>query len=142
MATFKSTQATTIDSPDHAQLKPNEAHGRKRVAYFDFTAPAGVVIADTLELNEVPPGARIVGGNVAFSAFGASATIGIGYAGAATRYKAQTSVASAGSFGFAGTIAENYGDELATRQRLVVTFAGANPPTSAVLKGHVDYIID
>lgn len=142
MANFKSTQVTIIDSPDHQQLKPNEAHGRKRVAYFDFTTPAGMLTADTLELNEVPIGARIVGGNVAFGALGASATIGIGYSGAATRYKAQTSAAAAGNFGIAQTLAENYGDELAARQRLIMTFAGANPASAIVIKGHVDYIVD
>ena len=142
MASFKSTQATTIDSPDHTQLKPNEAHGRKRTAFFDFVTPAGMAVADTLDLNEVPIGARIIGGNIAFGALGASATIGVGYAGAATRYKAQTAAATAGNFDIARTLAENYGDELTARQRLIITFAGANPTSGITIKGHVDYVVD
>ena len=142
MASFKSTQATTMDDPGHLQLKPNEAHGRKRTAYFDYTTVAGTVINDTLDLNEIPIGARIIGGNLAFGALGAGATVGIGYSGAATRYKAQTSAAAAGNFDIARTLAENYGDELTLRQRLILTFAGANPASGIVIKGHIDYVVD
>lgn len=142
MPTFKSSQVTKIDSPDHDMLKPNEAHGRVRVAHFDFTTPVGVAQNDIVEAVEIPIGARIIGGNIANGVLGANVTIAVGYAGAATRYKAATAAATAGNFAIAGTLAENYGDELTQRQRIILTLGGGTPSAGIVIKGHLSYVVD
>lgn len=142
MPTFKSNQVTKIDSPDFDMLKPNEAHGRVRAAYFDFATPVGVAQNDIVEAVEVPIGARVIGGTITHGALGTNVTIAVGYAGAATRYKAATASASAGAFSIAGTIAENYGDELSQRQRLILTLGGGTPSAGILIEGHVLYVVD
>jgi hypothetical protein len=142
MANFKSSQITKIDSPDYDQLKPNEAHGRLRVAYFDVVTPAGVLINEICELVELPVGARVLGGNIAHGALGASATGSVGYVGQAGRYASAVSMAVAGNYALAGNLTQNYGDELATRVRLNMTFQGANPAAGITIRGHVVYVVD
>lgn len=143
MATRKSEQITMIDSPDHLQLKPNEAHGRLRPAFFKFTTPAsGGADGDIYELCEIPAGARILGIKTACEALGASVVAKIGIVGADTKYGSAKDLAAIGEDNFAVLISENYGVELTAKERLIMTLTGAAPAATKIVQGHVLYVLD
>lgn len=145
MATVKSEQVTKIDSVSRDQLKPNEAHGRKRVAFFKYTTPsAGLADGDIIELCELPIGARVTGGRLAFEALGAGVVGKIGVVGADAKYMAAaTSMAAIGStVTIASTVALNYGVELTAKERLIMTLSGAAPAGSKIITGQIDYVVD
>ncbi|CAB4182812.1 hypothetical protein UFOVP1090_33 [uncultured Caudovirales phage] len=143
MATYKSSQVTKIDSVDYDMLKSNEAHGRMRVVFFDFTTPAsGNADGDIYELCEIPIGARILRMKTANTALGASVVAKIGIVGADTKYGSALDLAAAGADDFLVTVAQNYGLELIARERLIMTLTGAAPAASQTVRGHVEYVID
>ena len=86
MANWKSTQITLLDNRPIDKLSVQEAGGRLRAIPFSFVAAGVVAIADTIELCEVPAGARIIGGSLIFSAAGASRTVTLGDGTDADKY--------------------------------------------------------
>ncbi len=139
----KSVQVTKIDSPDYDQLKPNEAHGRARVAYFQFTTLAtGGADGDYYALCEIPAGARILDIKSANEALGASVVAKIGITGTLDKYGSAKDLAAAGADTYAQTYAENYGVELTVLERLIMTLTGAAPAASKIVRGHVLYVLD
>lgn len=144
MANYKSTQVTIADDTQSSlMLKANEYTGRQRISYFQYTVPAGgILIADTLELCDIPAGARIINGRVHTTAFGAGCTLAIGIVGTAAKYMAATSIAAISQTDFANTLALFFGEEQLTQTRMVGTFAGANPPAAANLAGFIEWVLD
>ena len=131
-------------SQSYAPLKPNQLEGRVRVANFAKTIDGSNPVnnGDTLYLTKLPKGARVLLGQLSFSALGASATAAIGIIGSATLFKAATSVTSAGSFMFAQGVNET-NIEITTDdgQTIMLTAGGANF-ASGTIKGWVMYAID
>ena len=140
----------------HIGLKPNELHGRVRMARFSLNTGAGATVDDTVGLCRLPKNARIIEIFAAFEAMGTSATVDLGLAGndgsdeiAAgvdddfDMLASVVSVAAAGSsYAFANTIALGYGYELQKECLLVATVKGANWAADKELAGHVLYVTD
>ena len=162
MAILDSKQIKQWEAVGHAPLKPNELHGRVRIAFGQFQADrdaTGAVIAqnDTVRFVTIPKGARLVGGFLKHGAFGASVTLDIGLKAAD----------GSGYLDAAGTVADDP-DALATNvllgaapgtksvfaetpylfyeteKELEVTllFEGANPADNVEISGYLEYVVD
>jgi hypothetical protein len=139
----KSTQVTAIDSVDYDQLRPDEAHGRVRMAFWEFTTlAAGGADGDSFAACEIPKGARILGGKTACEALGAGVVAAIGITGSATKYGTGIDMAAAGEDLFANTIALNYGVRTTAKERILIVLTGAAPAASKKVWGHILYVID
>ena len=79
MATTYSVQKTkwSQNSPKDF-IKPNEIHGRVRIAYALYEASA--VAVGTIEMFNLPNGARILSGELVHDALGGSTTASVGHA--------------------------------------------------------------
>lgn len=162
MATHDSKQIKQWEAQGHAPLKPNELGGRKRIAYFSFKADrdaASAVVAqnDSVNLCNIPAGARLIGGKVRSGAFGASVTLDLGLKGAdGSGYLdvAATSVADdpdavATNVDISSAVVFELFEEPAyryyeTEKELILTclFEGANPADNVELAGHIEYVVD
>jgi hypothetical protein len=139
----KSTQVTAIDSVDYDQLRPDEAHGRVRMAFWEFTTlAAGGADGDSFAACEIPKGARILGGQLVSEAMGAGVVAKVGITGTLDKYGSALDVAAAGKDEFAHTIAFNYGARTTTKERILVTLTGAAPAATKKCNGHILYVID
>ena len=79
MATTYSAQKTKWDQSTPAvKIKTNEEAGRVRIAYASYEAAA--VAVGTIEMFNLPNGARILSGEVVHDALGGSTTISVGHA--------------------------------------------------------------
>lgn len=148
MATVYTDEYTAIiggASQTYTPLKPNQLEGRVRVAWFtkEVTASAPVSNGDVIYATKLPKGARVLLGQVSHDAMGTSTTMSVGCVGSATKYKAATAVASAGSFFFAQG-ADEHGLEVSTDndQIIMLTAGGANYTAARTIKGFILYVID
>ena len=79
MATTYSVQKTKWDQDSpKTRIKPNEQAGRVRIAYASYEASA--VAVGTIEMFNLPNGARILSGEVVHDALGGSTTVSVGHA--------------------------------------------------------------
>ena len=79
MATTYSAQKTKWDqNSPKTRIKPNEQAGRVRIAYASYEASA--VAVGTIEMFNLPNGARILSGEVVHDALGGSTTVSVGHA--------------------------------------------------------------
>lgn len=79
MATTYSAQKTKWDQSTPAvKIKTNEEAGRVRIAYASYEASA--VAVGTIEMFNLPNGARILSGEVVHDALGGSTTVSVGHA--------------------------------------------------------------
>lgn len=153
-----SDQLDTIIPEGNSKLKPNERHGRVRIARFTFTVPAGdLADGSNVAACILPTGARILGGVIKGEALGNSSTVDIGLMGRDLNgyYDAAGSLAddddaflAAGSTNaafnltFADTIARNYGLELDKECYLVLTVESGDWDAGQDIVGHVEYVVD
>jgi hypothetical protein len=162
VTTEKSTQVTAVDDTEPPVYpEANEWHGRLRVARFTFTQGAAAGDAtSTATLVKLPGGAvRILGhlSRIAFSAFGASRTLNIGYtanrdkAGAAVAadpdaFASSVDVSSAGTTTLAEALATTTdGTTLITSQAgfyIDCVVAGGTIPAAATINGYVVYVAE
>ena len=146
MANHKSVQITKLDAVPAERLETHELGGRVRPAYFEFTVPVGnAAIADTVELCELPAGARILGGHFAAEAMssgGAAASMQLGDGSDPDRFLGTTSIDAAAEGAFAHTIALGYGQRLAAKTRLVATVLTEAWAAGQKLSGHLLYVAD
>ena len=143
MAEFKSDQVTKLDASPREQLATNEAGGRVRQAFFRHAVEAGNLVNDTISLIEVPAGARILGGKIAFQAMSSAAgtaQVQLGDGTTAGKYLGTTSVDAAGEADFAHTVALNYGEKLTEKLRLTATILGEAWAAGQVFTGHLLYV--
>jgi len=79
MATVYSVQKTKWDqnSPT-TNIKPNENHGRVRMAYALYEL-SGSVVGTVVEMFNLPNGARILSGELTNDALASSTTISVGH---------------------------------------------------------------
>ena len=79
MATTYSVQKTKWDQDSPTtRIKPNEQHGRIRVAYA--LAEAASLAVGPIEMFNLPNGARILSGELMHDALGGSTTASVGHA--------------------------------------------------------------
>jgi hypothetical protein len=80
MATVYSIQKTKWDQTEpKLNVKPNEFHGRRRVAYGEYEASA-IASGTVIEMFNLPNGARILGGELTYDALDTSSTLSVGHA--------------------------------------------------------------
>ncbi|NNG04030.1 MAG: hypothetical protein HKM95_08005 [Inquilinus sp.] len=146
MAAFDSDQYARFRAAPRQAVQSNEWHGRVRRAYWSFTTPGGgLAVNDTINLAELPKDARILGGRTVFGAMSSgagTATVSIGYAGAASRYASNLGVDAAGEADVADTAALNFGEALADKQTLVATVGGEAWAAAQPFAGYVEYMLD
>jgi hypothetical protein len=137
---------TKLAATPRQLIKPNEGHGRLRVAFWKFTTPAATVLVnDVIELCKLPAGARVLIGHEAHEAMssgGGTASAQIGIAGATTKYFAATSVDSIGNNFFANSVAQNEGAEEAAEVTLICTATGEAWAGGKIFTGWVMYALD
>lgn len=157
--------ATTIDArsvelaqvlpPNFAPLKPNQEHGRKRVATFHYTF-ASQAAGHDVALCKLPKGARIIGGSITVSATMATCQISLGVMGADENgfidaagsvaddvdfLLAAVAITTTPKVLFAQTQALNYLYE--TEKELYVTLTTSVAAAGAqVVKGSIEYVVD
>ena len=97
--------AKLVDQVENDSLRPDELHGRVRVAYFEHTTSEEAVAA-TINLTKLPAGARVVG--FLFSAVAAvgdtNATLEIGDSGDSDRLVSDIDVDGAVAINAASTL--------------------------------------
>jgi len=161
MARHNSKQVAQWEAVGQGPLKPNELHGRKRIAYFQFQGNRdgiSLVVAqnDDVRLCQIPAGARITGGKIKFGAFGASTTLDIGLRGldnsgyidnaltVADDPDALATNLDVSAAGVADMFEESAYFCYETEKELEVyaLFEGANPSDSVELIGFIEYVVD
>lgn len=86
MPTFNSTQMAKLNATPVQHIRSDE-HGRVRRAYFAWEdATLTPAAADTINLCKLPPGARVLGGQMFWEANTATATLAVGIAGSTSKY--------------------------------------------------------
>lgn len=138
----KTDQLTNADAVPKVMNNPNTS-GRVYCEYFSYTVPAGgLAVNQTLELVRLRKGVRILEGhfcNTALSTGASAASVTIGDGTTANKYKATTSVDTAGSFKFASTPAENQGLVLTNDTSIVATVVTEAWAASGTISGYVLY---
>lgn len=155
--TIYSNQVTKMVGVDYQQLKPTELHGRRRVAFFDYTSTA-LTAGSRIAVTRIPSGARILGGYWLLSAtLGASTTLSVGLAGVnndgnyladpATADSDTVLLGATASTGttkveFANTVALKNGLTLDKECYLVLATGGATLTAGVTVQGAVEYVVD
>ena len=139
MATVYSTQRTTLTQDDPSGfVKANEFGGEVRVAHGTYEA-SSLASGDVIEMFALPNGARILQGQLAHDALGASTTLSVGFAAhtdssgsavsaSAAAYKAAAASTSAQIVDIAATLALLNGEEVDANEDgkvVTVTMGGA-----------------
>ena len=146
MAIFKSAQLTNIESSPSVRNPAGDYDGRRRVAVFTVTNPAGFVATDTFRLGTLKKGWRLLGMRATAPAtFGAAtATLALGVTGTTAKYMAATDIAAALSADANHTDALKHGTVLTADEELIGTIgtAGAGAGVAGTLCVVVNYTRD
>lgn len=156
----KSTQVGNMDAQPVNALKPDELHGRVRIAFFAFTQVGAGDANSTVDLVKLPPNTRLLKNvsRIGNSAFGASRTLDIGLT-AYTKQDASTESAAIDSImdgldvsGAAANVALGVGTnaddnptiDLDNRDYVIVQakVLGGTIPGGATLEGYFEYVVD
>jgi len=151
MATTNSTQYGNTVAVPPVMNAVHEAHGRVRVAAFDYTQSGAGTAGDYVNLVKLPAGAiRVLSVYVAFSAFGASRTLDLGYGAYTALSNGATVAADADGISAntdisgAGSVTSVANDQVSSTDGVLVT-AQVNDgtlPDAATLNGYVLYVVD
>lgn len=148
MTAFKSNEETIRQADEDNKLPAKSRHGRVRMAYFSYTTPtATVAVNDTIDLCQIPAGARILGGRIDFEAMssgGGTAKLQIGTAADPDKFLGSTSVDSAGQTDFANTFALGMGS---LHDGSVIQAVNPDDTSEAWaadkdLYGYIEYVLD
>jgi len=154
MATVYSTQRTTLTQDDPSGfVQANELAGNVRVAYGTYEA-SSLASGDVIEMFALPNGARILQGQLAHDALGASTTLSVGYAAhtdssgsavsaSAAAYKAAAASTSGQIVDIAATLALLNGEEVdANEDGKVVTVTMGGAAGTGTIAVTMLYVID
>ncbi len=157
MASFNSTQMAKLLATPVQHIRSDE-HGRVRRAFFaweDATATPAFGTSDTINLCRLPPGARVLGGEMYWEANTATATFNVGIAGSASKYTPTnaplltsatvgTAAGGGGPYKFGGSGGTNAAPIVGEVQASAVTIIGtvgvANLTANKRICGYVDYL--
>ena len=152
MATVYSAQRTNSRATPAVMNQANELSGRVRIAYGTYEA-SSLAAASEIEMFVLPDGARLVQGNLAYDALGASTTLSVGYAAhtnaagtavsaAAAAYKAAAASTSAQKVDVLATIALGSGTETdANESGVAITVTNAGTATGSI-ELTIMYVVD
>ena len=143
MADYNSSQVAQLAANQNDFLRPAEAHGRVRVASFDYTVPqGGVAINKTVALCTIPAGATILGGVLVHENVGSK--IGIGVSDSPEKYLGATSMASASTtpVNFAHTITLKAGQRITSAITLQAKSLEGAWTAGKKFIGMVQYCVD
>jgi hypothetical protein len=154
MATVYSTQRTTLTQDDPSGfVQANELAGNVRVAYGSYEA-SSLASGDVIEMFALPNGARILQGQLAHDALGASTTLSVGYgahntsadvavSASAAAYKAAAASTSAQIVDIANTLALLNGEEVdADKDGKVVTVTMGGAAGTGTIAVTILYVVD
>lgn len=131
MAVLKSTQKTELDAGRFDG--PADATGGKVIAYRADITLASQTTSDTIELFDLPTGAKFLYGVIDASATLGSSTVGIGITGATTKYRAQATFTAATPTLFGPAAAADVA-ALKKNETPFITIGAANLPSSGTLR--------
>ena len=152
MATVYSAQRTNSRATPAVMNQANELSGRVRIAYGTYEA-SSLANASVIEMFILPDGARLVQGNLAYDALGASTTLSVGYAAhtnaagtavsaSAAAYKAAAASTSAQKVDVLATIALGSGTETdANESGVAITVTNAGTATGSI-ELTIMYVVD
>ena len=154
MATVYSAQKTKWSQNNPTErVKTNEQAGRIRVAYATYEA-SSLSIGDVIQMFNIPNGARLLRGWLAYDALASSTTLSVGNAAytdssgsavslSAAGYLAAVSTASAGRTECLATIALGSGAEVdADKDGLPVTLTLAGAAATGTIALTFEYVVD
>ena len=97
-----------------------------------LTVPNGTAVADTIEIVQIPAGVTIIPGlsNIVGASAGATTTLSLGFAGAATAISTAVATSTAGAKPLVGDVG-SYTN--ATKRSLIATVGGAGLTAGVVL---------
>ncbi len=140
----RSTQLAQLNTNPQDWLEPHEHEGRVRIfrGYFKNTTGGTIATGVNISMVKVPPCRILAMSKFRFSAFGASATIDIGWQNytevdgdAVTEdpdgIKNDLDVSSAGSYEFGSDAANYQGISIGGQAEIVIQTGGAVMPTNA-----------
>lgn len=143
MTAYNSDQIANQVAVPPVLNETNVVGGRVRIYGWTYTVPAGDLTAlDTINLVDLPAGARILGGRMSWGAMGTSCTALIGITGDTDRYKGSTDVSSAGEADIANTNALNFMEKRGPATRVFCTTGGGNWDAGAHFKGYLLVALD
>jgi len=140
MASVKGSNFTKRTASPIEKVVASENHGRLRVQYDTYEA-SSLASGSDISVARLPAGAVVYDIIVHFDALGGSSTISVGDSGAAARYIAATSTASAGQMAMSqeGAI-DGVGYENTAETDVLLTTGSA--AISGTIKTAVIYSID
>lgn len=140
MASVKGSNFTKRTASPIEKVVASENHGRLRVQYDTYEA-SSLASGSDISVARLPSGAVVYDIIVHFDALGGSSTISVGDSGAAARYIAATSTASAGQMAMSqeGAI-DGVGYENTAETDVLLTTGGAS--ISGTIKTIVIYSND
>jgi len=151
MATTNSTQYGNTVAVPPVMNAVNAEHGRVRVAAFDYTQAAQGSAGDDVNLVKLPAGSiRVLSVYVAFSAFGASRTLDLGYGAIVELSDGTTTAADPDGISAntdisgAGAVTSTANKTISSTEGVIVS-AQVNDgtlPAAATLNGYVLYVVD
>jgi hypothetical protein len=155
MAAFNSTQMAKLAATPVQHIRSDE-HGRVRRAYFAWEdATLTPLAADTINLCKLPPGARVLGGEMYWEANTATATFNVGIAGSASKYSPTnaplltaatvgTAAGGGGPYKFGGSGGTNaapiVGEVQASATTIIGTVGVATLAANKRIVGYIDYL--
>jgi hypothetical protein len=153
MATTYSIQKTKwSETLPTTRINPTEMAGRVRIAYAKYEAAA--VAVGTIEMFNLPNGARILSGEVVHDALGGSTTVSVGHAGYNSadgtavaldvdEFKAAASSTSIATVGIAATSALGRNSVVdADSAGLPVTVVTAGAAATGTIELTMMYVVD
>ena len=154
MATVYSVQKTKwSQNVPSENIKTNEQSGKVRIAFAEYEA-SSLQTADVIQFFNLPNGARIVDGYLAYDALNASTTLSVGYAAhtnaagttvsaSAAAFLTATSTATAGRTDIAATIALGSGSLVdANKDGMPVTATLGGAAASGTIYLMIRYVVD
>lgn len=151
MATTNSTQYGNTVAVPPVMNAVHAEHGRVRIAAFDYTQSGAGTTGDDVNLVNLPAGAiRVLEVYVAFSAYGSSRTLDLGYSAYTELSDGSTTAADPDAISAntdissAGTVTSVANDQISSTGGVIVKAQvnDAAPPDGATLNGWVLYVVD
>jgi hypothetical protein len=141
MAVLYGTQMAKLRNSTPVQLPAvSDVHGRVRV-FNETVTLATQTTSDTIEIAQLPKGARVLYGVLTTDTSLVSSTVAIGIAGATGKYRAAATFTATNTPTLFGVTA-GIGTALAAEETVIITIAAANFPSSGTLRTMIFYSLD